>query len=139
MMFGDQLDEITIAIEVQEEFQALKVADRRRIEEIRDVISAIEKKVNVFRRSREDTWDLISEKLTFEIDIASATLTERVAEVKRVVQTRSASPATTVEQNLPVHSEALTQTTMTGLWELPSVVPKKQLGSERKMPWNLRL
>ena len=39
------------------------------------------------------------ERLTSEVDRASATLTERMAEVERVAQTRSASPATTKEQN----------------------------------------
>ena len=32
MLLGDQIDEITTAIEVQEELQAFKAADRRRIE-----------------------------------------------------------------------------------------------------------
>ena len=53
--------------------------------------------VNIVRRSQDDTWDLVSERLTSEVDRASATLTERVAEVERAVQTRSAPPATTVE------------------------------------------
>ena len=65
------------------------------------MISAIEERVNMVRRSQDDARDLISERLTSEVDRASATLTERVAEVERVVQSRSASPATTVEQNLP--------------------------------------
>ena len=51
MLLGDQIDEITTAIEVQEELQALNAADRRRIEEIREVITAIEERVNILRRS----------------------------------------------------------------------------------------
>ena len=39
------------------------------------------------------------------MDRISATLNERVAEVERVVQTRSASPATTVEQNPTLHED----------------------------------
>ena len=35
--------------------------------------------------------------MTFEVDRASATLNERVAEIERMVHTRSAPPATTVE------------------------------------------
>ena len=44
MILGEELEEISRAIEVQEELRAFKEADRRRIEEIRDVISAIEEK-----------------------------------------------------------------------------------------------
>ena len=42
LMLGDHLDEITTAIELQDGFQAFKVADWGRIEEIRDVITAID-------------------------------------------------------------------------------------------------
>ena len=93
-----------IGIEVQEELQEFKVADRRRIEEIRDVISALEERVNIFHRSRDDTWELISDRVTSEMDRASATLSERVTEVERVVRTQSASPATTAEQS-PTYRE----------------------------------
>ena len=105
MLLGDQIDEVTTAIEVQEELQAFKAADRRRIEEIREVIPAIEERVNIVRRSRDDTWELISDRVTSEMDRASATLNEHVAEVERVIQTRSASPATTVEQNATFHED----------------------------------
>ena len=33
--------------------------------------------MNILRRSRDDTWELNSERLTSEVDRASATLTER--------------------------------------------------------------
>ena len=94
-----------LLLRCRKNFKHSKIADLRRIEEIRDVISAIEERVNIVRRSQDDTWDLVSERLTSEVDRASAFLTERVAEVERAVQTRSASPATTVEQNLPVHGD----------------------------------
>ena len=60
---GDDIDEVTTAVDLQEEFQALKVADRRRIEEIREVIPAIEERVNILRRSRADTWEVISDRV----------------------------------------------------------------------------
>ena len=43
--------------------------------------------------------------MTCEVDSVSATLNERVAEVERVVQTRSTLPATTVEQNPTFHED----------------------------------
>ena len=42
---------------------------------------------------------------TSEMDRASATLSERVAEVERVMQTRSASPTTTVDKNPALHED----------------------------------
>ena len=105
MMLGDQLDEITTAIELQEEFHAFKAADRRRIENIREVITAIEERVNNLRRSRDDTWELLSDKATPEMDRAPATPNERVAEVERAMQTRSVSRATKVEQNPAFHED----------------------------------
>ena len=73
---GDQLDEITTAIELQEAFHALKAADRRRIEEIREEITAIEERIRILRRSRDDTWELFSDRVTSEVDRAAATLNE---------------------------------------------------------------
>ena len=97
VMVGDEINEVIAPIEAQEELQASKEADRRRIEEIRDVIPVIqfEERVNILRRFRSETWDLLSERLTSELDRASTTLNDRVAEVERAVHTRSASPATT--------------------------------------------
>ena len=105
VLFGDQMDEVATAIELQEEFLALKAADRRRIEDIREVIASSEERVNILRGSRDDTWEVVSDRLTSEVDRVSATLTERMAEVERAVQTRSASPATTVEQNPTLHED----------------------------------
>ena len=51
MILGEELEEISIAIEVQAELREFKEADRRNIEEIRDVISVIEYRVNILRRS----------------------------------------------------------------------------------------
>ena len=56
------MDEITTAIELHEEFHAFKAADRRRIEEIREVITAIEERVNILRRAQDDTWELLSDR-----------------------------------------------------------------------------
>ena len=55
MLLGDQMDEITTAIELQEEFHAFKAADRRRIEEIREVVTPIEERVHILCRSHDDT------------------------------------------------------------------------------------
>ena len=102
------MDEVITAIEVQEELQEFKVADRRRIEEIRDVISTLEERVNVLRRAQDHTWELVSDRVTSEMGRALAKLHERVTEVEQVVQAQSASPATTVEQN-PNYHEDLTR------------------------------
>ena len=104
-MLGEELEDITTAIEVQEELRAFTEADQRKIEESRDVISAIEERVNILRRSCGETWDLLSERLTSELDRAPTALNDRVAEIERMVRTRSASPATTVEQNPTVQED----------------------------------
>ena len=41
--------------------------------------------MNVLCRSRDDTWELISDRVTSEMGRASATPNERVAEVERVM------------------------------------------------------
>ena len=57
MMLGSEADEVITAIELHEEFHAFKAADRRRIEEVRDVITAMEERVNILRKSQDDTWN----------------------------------------------------------------------------------
>ena len=101
---------------------AFKVADRRRIEEIREVITTIEERVNILRRSRDNAWEFISDRLTTEVERVSATLDERVAEVERVVQTRSASPATSVEQNPALHGDIARLDSRIGTGFKPSLV-----------------
>ena len=96
---------IHTSIELQEQLQAFIRGDRARIQEIRDGITGIEERVNVLRRSRDDIWEVVSDRVTSEVNRVSAMLNERVAEVERVVQTRSASPATTVEQNPTIHED----------------------------------
>ena len=103
------MDKITTAIELQEEFHAFKAADRRGIEEIQEVITAIEERVSILCRSQDGAWEHISDKVTSDMDRASAMLSERVAEVEQAMQTRSASPATTVEQNPTFHEDKFKQ------------------------------
>ena len=91
--------------ELQEELQAFKRADRRRIEEIRRAINDVEAQVSILHRSHADTWEVVSDRVTSEIDRVSATLNERMAEIERAVQTQSALPATSVEQNQAIHED----------------------------------
>ena len=105
MSLKDEIDEVTTATDLKEEFQAFKVADLRRREEIREVITAIEERVNILRRSRGHTWEAISDRATTELDRVSATLSERVADVERAMQTQSATPATTLEPNPTIHED----------------------------------
>ena len=92
------------SIELQEKLQALVRADRRRIEEIND----LEAKVNILHtRSRATTWEVVSERVTSELDRMSATLNDRLTELERAVQTQSATPAASVEQNQAIHEEII--------------------------------
>ena len=68
---------ILAAIEVQEQLGAFKGATRRRIEELRQVTMALGDRVNILRRARDDTW--VNDRLTTEVDRASATLSDRMA------------------------------------------------------------
>ena len=68
MLATDDPEEAVTAIELQEELRAFKEDDRGRIQEIRGVVSAIEERVNILRRARSETWDLLSERLTSEMD-----------------------------------------------------------------------
>ena len=103
---GENTDEIRCSIELQEELQAFKVADQRRMWELRNAINDLEAKVNILHtRSRANTWEVVSDRVTSEIDRISATLNERMTEVERAVQTQSTSPATSVEQNQAIHED----------------------------------
>ena len=83
LMASDEADKAVTAIELQEQFEAFKEADRRRIDEIRAVISAVAERVSVEPE--------VKDRLTSELDRASTTLNDLVAEIQRVVHTRSAS------------------------------------------------
>ena len=54
--------------QIEQEFHAFKVADRRRIEEIREVFTAVDERVSTLHRSREDTCELISDRVSSEMD-----------------------------------------------------------------------
>ena len=84
----DKAETVAIAIEAREELQALKEADRRRIAETREVITALEDRVNILRR-------------------ASAALTDGVTEVERLVQSQIASLATTNDQNPSIQENSV--------------------------------
>ena len=51
---SDEEATIVTAVEVQEQLGAFKGATRRKIEELRQVPMALEDRVNIFRRSRDD-------------------------------------------------------------------------------------
>ena len=105
MLGTDDAEEALTAIERQEEFCTLREDYWRGIQEIRDVVSAIEGRVNILRRARSETWDLLSETLPSDLGRASTTLNSLSAEIERVIHTRSTSPATTVEQNPSAHED----------------------------------
>ena len=72
----DEVETVVTAIQVREERQAFKESARRRITEARDVITALEDRVNILRRAREDSWEVVTNRVTSEVDKASATLSE---------------------------------------------------------------
>ena len=109
MTADDSDDEATVtAFEVQEQIGQFKGASRRKIGELRQVIMALEDRVNILRRSRDDTWQLVSDRLTNEVDRASATLSDRVAGIERQMQSQNPTPATISDQS-PVGQEEFAQ------------------------------
>ena len=60
---------------------------------------ALEDRVNILRRSWDDTWELVNDRLTIEVDRASATLSDRIPGIERIVQSQSATPATASVQS----------------------------------------
>ena len=59
-------------------------------------------------RSRANTWEVVSDRVTSEVDWMSAMLSERMTEVEWAVQTQRASPTTAVEQNQATHEDIVT-------------------------------
>ena len=55
MAADDETETLVTAIEVREELQAFRGADRRRIAEIREVIKALEDRVSIIWRARDET------------------------------------------------------------------------------------
>ena len=53
------------------------------------MITAMEDRVNILRRARDDAWELVNDRLTSEADRASATASDRGSEVERLVQSQS--------------------------------------------------
>ena len=90
---------VVIAVEVREELQIFQDAARRKVAETREVITAIEERMNILRRAREDAWELVTDRVASEVDRASAILSDCMSEVERVAQSQSASPATTHDQH----------------------------------------
>ena len=90
---------VVSAIEVRKELQTFQDAVRRKVAEVREVITAIEERMNILRRAQEDAWELVTDRVASEVDRASATFSDRVTEVERVVQSQSASPASTNDQH----------------------------------------
>ena len=82
-----QMIDVHTSIELQEQLQAFIRGDQARIQEIREVITSVEERANIMRRSRDDTLEVISNGVTSEVDRLSVTLTERMAEVESAVKT----------------------------------------------------
>ena len=83
---GSDDEAIVTAVEAHEQLGQFKGATRRNIEEVRQVIMALEDRVNILRRSRDDTWQLVNDRLTTEV---SASLSDRVAGIERQMQSQS--------------------------------------------------
>ena len=47
------------------------------------MIMGLEDRACILRRSRDDTWQLVNDRLTNEVDRASASLSDRVEEIER--------------------------------------------------------
>ena len=52
---------VVTAVEVGEELQTFQGAVRRKVAETREVITAIEERMNIFRRAREDAWEPVTD------------------------------------------------------------------------------
>ena len=82
---GDSDEELVAvtAVEVYEQLGGFKGATRRKIEELRQATVALEDRLNILRRSRDDAWQLVNDRLTTEVDRASATLSDRSSQELR--------------------------------------------------------
>ena len=85
--------ESSLHLEVQEQLNGFKGATRRKIDDIRQVIMALEDRVNILRRARHETWELANDRLTSELDRTSTSLSDRLTGLERMVQSQRASPA----------------------------------------------
>ena len=54
-------------VEVREELQTFQDAVRRKVAEIREVITTIEERMNILRRAREDAWELVTDRVASEL------------------------------------------------------------------------
>ena len=107
LLMTAMMKQLSLLLKCKNILDSPKGATRRKIEELRQVIMALEDRVNILRRSRDDIW-LVSDRLTNEVDRVSATLSDRLAGIERQMQSQSATPATISDQN-PVGQEEFAQ------------------------------
>ena len=86
-------ERIVTAFEVQEQLNGFKGATRRKIDDVRQAIVVLEDRVNILRRARNETWELIKDRLTSELDRTATSLSDRLTRLERMMQSQSASPA----------------------------------------------
>ena len=68
-----------------------KEAVRRKIEDVQ--------RVNILRGARNETWELVDDRVASELSRTSTSLSERLTGLERMVQSQNAWPATAVDQH----------------------------------------
>ena len=109
-------DRVVTAFEMQEQLNGFKGATRRRIDDVRRAIMALEDRVNILRRARRETWELVNDRLTSELDRTSASLSDRLTGPERLMQSQASAPPqvnqeefTLLESRIEARFQACTQ------------------------------
>ena len=80
----DESDEqAATAVDVQEQLNSFKGAVCRKTEDIQHVTTALEDKVNILRRVRNDAWELVNDRTSSELSRTSMSLSERLTGLER--------------------------------------------------------
>ena len=90
----DSREPVVSAVEVQEELDKFKDVIVKKVREVNNAPFSLEREVRLLERARNDSWEVISQRLSILVDGSVSALSERLTDLEHTVQSRMTTPVT---------------------------------------------
>ena len=104
---------VVSAVEVQEDLDKFKDLTMHKVREVNNALSSLEREVQLLERARNDSWEVISQRLSNMVGGSVSALSDRLTDWEHTVQSRTTTPITdTSATHVPVEALATIEQTL---------------------------
>ena len=92
----DSREPVVSAVEVKEDLDKLKDLTLSKVREVNNALFSLEREVRLIERARNDSWEVISQRLSTVVDGSVSALSDRLTDLEHTAQSRMTTPVTDI-------------------------------------------